>query len=75
MDELNEQFIAVVDQAAHKEMIVSHAAYGYWELRYGLKQMSISGLSSSSEPSQKELESLSLMRRNIIRVTSSSNKM
>jgi zinc transport system substrate-binding protein len=58
LNELNEQFISVVDQAAHKEMIVSHAAYGYWEARYGVKQISISGLSSSSEPSQKELESI-----------------
>lgn len=58
LDELNEQFIDVVDQAVHKEIIVSHAAYGYWESRYGLKQISISGLSSSSEPSQKELESI-----------------
>nr|WP_307479900.1 zinc ABC transporter substrate-binding protein [Cytobacillus purgationiresistens] len=36
-------------------MIVPHAAFGYWEERYGVKQIAISGLSSEEEPSQKEL--------------------
>jgi len=44
--------------AKHKEIIVSHAAYGYWEKRYGIKQLSISGLSSSSEPTQRELKQI-----------------
>lgn len=56
LDTLNEQFTEVISQAKNKEMIVSHAAYGYWESRYGLEQISVSGLSTSSEPSQKDLE-------------------
>src|SRR5699024_164255 len=32
-----------------------HAAFGYWEERYGIEQIAINGLSSSSEPSQKDL--------------------
>ncbi len=56
LDSLNDQFTEVIDNAKNKEMIVSHAAYGYWESRYGLKQISVSGLSTSSEPSQKDLE-------------------
>lgn len=39
----------------NKKMIVSHAAYGYWEERYGIKQIPISGISVTDEPSQKEL--------------------
>lgn len=58
LDTLNQQFTEVIGQAENKEIIVSHAAYGYWESRYGLKQVSISGLSTSSEPSQKELENI-----------------
>ncbi|WP_071393762.1 metal ABC transporter solute-binding protein, Zn/Mn family [Bacillus tuaregi] len=58
LDELDSSFLELADQAAHKEFIVSHAAYGYWEKRYGLEQISISGLSTSSEPSQKALEEI-----------------
>lgn len=58
LDALNEQFTEVINGAENKEIIVSHAAYGYWESRYGLKQISVSGLSTSSEPSQKDLEKI-----------------
>jgi zinc transport system substrate-binding protein len=58
LDELHHQFEETVHSAKHNEIIVSHAAYGYWEKRYGLEQISISGLSTSSEPSQKELEKI-----------------
>ena len=60
LDTLNNDFSEVISQAKHPEIIVSHAAYGYWESRYGLKQISISGLSTSNEPSQKQLESIVL---------------
>ena len=58
LDELDAQFAKTINGAENKEIIVAHAAYGYWESRYGLEQTSISGLSSSSEPSQKELETI-----------------
>ncbi len=58
LDSLNDQFSEVIDKAKTKEIIVSHAAYGYWESRYGLEQISVSGLSTSSEPSQKDLENI-----------------
>ena len=58
LDTLNNDFSEVISQAKDPEILVSHAAYGYWESRYGLKQISISGLSTSTEPSQKELESI-----------------
>lgn len=40
------------------EIIVSHAAFGYWEKRYGLKQISVTGITTSNEPSQKDLENI-----------------
>ncbi|MFD3445882.1 metal ABC transporter substrate-binding protein [Microbacteriaceae bacterium 4G12] len=53
--DLDNQFKDLVQQAKTKEILVSHAAYGYWEHRYGIKQIPIAGLSSSDEPSQKQL--------------------
>lgn len=52
---LDQEFIDTLKEKAQKDIIVSHAAYGYWEDRYGIKQLSISGLMAGNEPSQKEL--------------------
>lgn len=52
---LDEAFTDVLDSKENKEIVVTHAAYGYWEDRYGIKQIPISGLNASSEPSQKTL--------------------
>lgn len=57
LSELDGQFQEMADAASRKEFIVSHAAFGYWE-RYGLEQVSIAGLSPTSEPSQKELKEI-----------------
>lgn len=56
--DLDAEMQEVSNRAERKEIVVSHAAYGYWEKRYGLKQISISGLSPTEEPSQKELASI-----------------
>lgn len=58
LDKLNNDFKETITKSPKKEIIVSHAAYGYWEKRYGLEQIAVSGLSSSSEPSQKELKAI-----------------
>ena len=55
---LDNQFKEVADHAKTKEILVSHAAYGYWEQRYGLKQIPVTGISASDEPSQKTLASI-----------------
>jgi zinc transport system substrate-binding protein len=55
LDELNSAFAETINNGVHKEIIVSHAAYGYWEKRYGLEQISILGITSGSEPTQREL--------------------
>ncbi|WP_080844332.1 metal ABC transporter solute-binding protein, Zn/Mn family [Cytobacillus gottheilii] len=58
LDLLDQQFTAAIEAAPKKEILVSHAAYGYWEERYGIEQISVSGLSTSNEPSQKQLQSI-----------------
>ncbi len=58
LDQLNADFGKLMHESKHNEIIVSHAAFGYWEKRYGLEQISVSGLSSSDEPTQKELENI-----------------
>lgn len=58
LEALDEKFHQLVDSKENPEMIVSHAAYGYWEKSYGIKSIPIAGLSSSQEPSQSELTKL-----------------
>ncbi|RDI44369.1 metal ABC transporter solute-binding protein, Zn/Mn family [Falsibacillus pallidus] len=58
LDDLNQKFKEMADSAPQKKFIVSHAAYSYWETRYGLEQISVAGISTSDEPSQKELKNI-----------------
>ncbi|MGG1688434.1 metal ABC transporter substrate-binding protein [Pseudalkalibacillus sp. NRS-1564] len=55
---LDQSFQEMADRAAKKEFLISHDAYSYWESRYGLEQLSVSGLSPSQEPTQKQLEEI-----------------
>ena len=55
LQKLDKQFTEVLSNKSDKHILVTHAAYGYWEERYGIEQIAINGLSSSSEPSQKDL--------------------
>lgn len=56
LDELHHEFEETIHDSKRNKIIVSHAAFGYWEQRYGIEQISVAGLSSSDEPSQKELQ-------------------
>ncbi|MGD6968806.1 metal ABC transporter solute-binding protein, Zn/Mn family [Rossellomorea vietnamensis] len=58
LDELNESFEETSAHAEHSQIFVAHAAYGYWEQRYGIEQVAISGISSTDEPSQQELKKI-----------------
>lgn len=55
LTELDEEFSDILKSKTQKDIIVSHAAYAYWEERYGINQIAISGMMSGNEPSQKEL--------------------
>jgi len=56
--DLDTSFKQITSNAKRKEFIVSHAAYGYWEERYGIKMIPVSGISSADEPSQKDLQNI-----------------
>lgn len=56
--DVHEEFAEMVNNAKRKQFIVAHAAYGYWEKRYGLEQVAISGISSTEEPSQKKIQEI-----------------
>ncbi|WP_010171180.1 metal ABC transporter solute-binding protein, Zn/Mn family [Bacillus coahuilensis] len=53
--DLDQEFTTLLESKESKELLVSHAAFGYWESRYGIEQIAISGISSTEEPSQKQL--------------------
>ncbi|WP_226680639.1 metal ABC transporter solute-binding protein, Zn/Mn family [Sutcliffiella horikoshii] len=55
LEKLDSEFKETVDSGKTNKILVSHAAYGYWENRYGLEQISVTGLSPTQEPSQKQL--------------------
>ncbi|MFB1080336.1 metal ABC transporter solute-binding protein, Zn/Mn family [Jeotgalibacillus sp. JSM ZJ347] len=58
LDELDHQFEELSNDAEINQFFVSHAAYSYWENRYGLEQQAIAGISTTDEPSQRELTEL-----------------
>ncbi|MGD6902474.1 metal ABC transporter solute-binding protein, Zn/Mn family [Bacillus infantis] len=55
---LDTDFKQKIAESNTKYILVSHAAYGYWQERYGLEQIAIAGLSPTQEPSQKQLASI-----------------
>lgn len=55
LEELNKSYHEKIQAQSRNEILVTHAAYGYWEEAYGIKQIAISGLSPSNEPSQQQL--------------------
>ncbi|WP_440894835.1 metal ABC transporter solute-binding protein, Zn/Mn family [Amphibacillus sp. Q70] len=56
--ELDQNFTDVIHQVDRHTILVTHAAYGYWERDYGLEQIAITGLSANEEPSQRQLTHL-----------------
>lgn len=67
LDELDQQFQKLANEAKTKTFFVSHAAFGYIADEYGLHQVAVAGLNSQSEPSQKELtEIVDLAKEHLI---------
>lgn len=58
LENLDEEYNSQIESLPGTKIIVSHAAYGYWEENYGIEQVAVSGLSPANEPSQKELENI-----------------
>lgn len=55
---LDQQFAEMVSDAKRHEFVVSHRAFSYLAERYGLEQISISGLSPDVEPTPSRLKAL-----------------
>lgn len=53
LERIDAEFTSLVQRNDHPEILVSHAAYGYWEDAYGIEQLAVAGLSPTDEPSQK----------------------
>jgi zinc transport system substrate-binding protein len=58
LEQLDSDFKQIAENSKTKSLLVSHAAYGYWEKRYGIEQIAIAGLSPNDEPSQKDLQEI-----------------
>lgn len=54
--ELDGQFRTGLAHCARREIVVSHAAFGYLASRYGLEQITVTGLSPETEPNARALE-------------------
>lgn len=55
---LDQEFSDTLSSYDEREILVSHAAYGYWADRYGLEQIAVTGLSPTQEPSQRALQGI-----------------
>lgn len=54
-DQLDEFYISSLSNCKQKDIITSHAAFGYLASAYGLNQVTIAGMSPDEEPSVKQL--------------------
>ena len=59
LEELDRSFRETLGTCARREIVTSHAAFGYLAARYGLEQIAISGVSPEAEPSPRRLEQVS----------------
>ncbi len=58
LEKLDQEFKTTIESSKMRNLLVSHAAYGYWEKRYGIETIAITGLSPTQEPTQKELQAI-----------------
>lgn len=55
LNQLDQEYRTSLQNCQTKDIVTSHAAFGYLANTYGLKQISIAGLSPDAEPSLKQL--------------------
>ncbi|QKS70982.1 zinc ABC transporter substrate-binding protein [Paenalkalicoccus suaedae] len=58
LEALDADFNEMIEAVDNSTIIVSHAGYGYWQDRYGIQQVGITGLSPTNEPSIQQVESV-----------------
>lgn len=55
LEALNEEFATQLSQREERRLVVQHAAFAYLAAAYDLEQVAVTGLSTSQEPSAREL--------------------
>jgi zinc transport system substrate-binding protein len=55
---LDQELAAGLADCERRVLVTSHAAFGYLAARYGLEQLSVTGLSPEAEPSPSDLENV-----------------
>lgn len=55
LDALDKEFSAGLKTCTHRDLVTSHAAFGYLAQRYNLEQEAIAGISPDQEPDPKRL--------------------
>jgi zinc transport system substrate-binding protein len=55
LDTLDKEIRETISRCRKREFVVLHAAFSYFAKRYGLTQISITGISPESEPSLKDI--------------------
>ncbi|MBU9723221.1 MULTISPECIES: metal ABC transporter solute-binding protein, Zn/Mn family [Bacillaceae] len=58
LEELDQEFLDMSQSITKDTIVVSHAGYGYWEDRYDIHQVGITGISPTNEPSIAQLREL-----------------
>jgi zinc transport system substrate-binding protein len=58
LEQLDEDYRAGLANCKRREIVTSHAAFGYLADAYGLRQIALSGVSPEAEPSPRALEEL-----------------
>lgn len=58
LEGLHEDYKSALSQSPRKDVVTSHAIFGYLARRYGLNQWAVAGLSPQEEPSLKKLMEL-----------------
>ena len=53
---LDREFRRGLARCERREIVTSHAAFGYLAARYGLRQIAITGISPEAEPTPRDLE-------------------
>ena len=60
---LDAEYAVGLRECERREIITSHAAFGYLAGRYGLEQITITGLAPEAEPAPRELERVARLAR------------
>ena len=60
---LDSDYTAALRNCARREIVVSHAAFGYLADRYRLSQVAISGLEPEAEPTPQRLAEVATLAR------------